>query len=89
MIDWDSLKLADPGRDVGPFLWWSVRPNRWIDFFKAYGEDIPDTAVYWWAAHASLKVALWFAEQGKGEEAAQFAADFAAASRMEENPRGS
>ena len=88
LVDWDGLAVADAGRDIGPLLWWYLKPDRWNEFFIAYGSVIPAETVYFWAARASLRVALWFAERGRLSGAAQFADDFVAASRMEENPRG-
>ena len=89
LVDWDGMRLDCSGRDVGPFLWWYAPPNHWPEFFDTYGECQPDAAIYWWAARASLRVALWFLKRGQPELAEPFITDFASASRQEENPRGS
>lgn len=90
MIDWDELALADPMRDVGPFLWWYVPRAKWREFFESYGEPLDEKArdrICWWAARQSLHVALWSSHNvGKAGEVKQFLDDFAAAVARRENP---
>lgn len=85
-IDWDEIALADPFRDIGPFLWWYLPEGDWSTFLQQM--DIQETymnkeKVYWFAARASLTIALWLAERNKNP--GQFVQDFITAMQRKEN----
>jgi hypothetical protein len=88
-VDWDEIRLADPLRDVGPFLWWYLPEREWGRFFEVAGHDWSEAIrdkVYWYAARASLDVALWHYESGHGSDRG-FLADCIAAVKLRGNPR--
>ncbi|HYH12045.1 MAG TPA: phosphotransferase [Thermomicrobiales bacterium] len=88
-VDWDDLRLADPFRDLGPFLWWYVPERVWNELPQASeierNKQIRDR-VFWFAARTSLDVALWHFENGSGADRG-FLADFVAAANRQPNPR--
>ena len=89
LIDWDGAALSDPLRDVGPLLWWFIPPNRWPDLLSRYGSGLSadPQAIQWWAARASLLVAIWLdAHSGDSPQIASFLADFLAAESGAGNP---
>lgn len=67
LIDWEDAHTSDPMRDIGPLLWWYVRPARWDSVLGsgAYGDGgSAHNRVFWWAAARSIDVALWALERG-------------------------
>ncbi len=89
LLDWDAASLSDPMKDVGPLLWWYVPPDKWHEFFTAWGVEMNDQfahRVYWWAARQSCMVALLFASAGYPEYAEPFIVDFRAALHGQPNP---
>lgn len=89
LIDWDGAALSDPLRDVAPLLWWFIPPTEWPHLLSHYGSDlIADAhAIQWWAARASLLVAIWLdAHSGDPARLASFLADFLAAESGAANP---
>jgi|SRR5215472_1705311 len=87
-IDWDEITLADPIRDLGVFLWWYVPQIQWETLFRCYGQALTEDTkrkIYWFAARASLDVALWHPEGSLQEE--EFLTDFLAAHRKQPNGR--
>ncbi len=89
LLDWDDACLSDPMRDIGPLLWWYVRPDRWSTALDAaeLGDGHAHGSVYRWAAIRSFEVAEWLASQGNPAEAANFARDGDAARAGMDNPR--
>jgi hypothetical protein len=90
LVDWDDACLSDPMRDIGPLLWWYVRPDRWSLALAAADLDHRDdvhSSVYRWAAIRSFEVAEWLTARGNPVEAAEFALDGAAAQSGLDNPR--
>jgi aminoglycoside phosphotransferase (APT) family kinase protein len=90
LVDWDLARVGDPMRDIGPLLWWYVRPDRWPQALAA--ADLADgdatrASVHQWAAARSFEVSGWLATRGHAEEAQMFARDGAAARVGLENPR--
>jgi aminoglycoside phosphotransferase (APT) family kinase protein len=91
LVDWDDARASDPMRDLGPLLWWYVRPTRWRTAVMAAGhpfDPLTHDRIFWWAASRSIDVALWLVEHGEYERAARFAEDADAAARGLSNPRG-
>jgi hypothetical protein len=89
-VDWDDIRLADPLRDLGPFLWWYLPERAWGHVLDVAGHAWTATVrakVYWYAARASLDVALWHYENGHGTDRG-FLADFVAAANLGANSRG-
>ncbi len=88
-VDWDEIRLADPLRDLGPFAWWYLPERDWCRLLDVAGhgwsEEVRDK-VYWYAARASLDVALWHYEQGHDTDRS-FLGDFVAAANLRANPR--
>jgi len=88
-VDWDEITLSDPMRDIGLLLWWNFPPDQWRGFFEEYGMELtgPRLAkIYWFAARASLDIALWHAEHGVDGQG--FVTDFLAALNGQPNPQG-
>ncbi len=88
-LDWDEITLSDPMRDIGVLLWWNFPPEQWHRFFEEYGLDLTAwrrEKIYWFAARASLDIAIWHAEYGM--DGTGFAEDFLAAVNQEPNPKG-
>lgn len=81
--------MADPLRDLGPFLWWCVPPERWPAVLEAHGAGVRADrgTIEWWAARTSLLVAVWLdahtADRGR---VSSFLADFVAAETGAGNP---
>ncbi len=89
LLDWDEITLSDPMRDTGVLLWWNFPPRQWHAFFSKYGVDLSRPRrqkVYWFAARASLDIAIWHAEHGI--DGSGFAEDFLAAVNEGPNPKG-
>lgn len=89
LIDWDGAALSDPLRDVAPLLWWFIPPARWPDLLPGHGSDlIADRhAIQWWAARASLLVAIWLdSHGGDHRRLGSFLTDFLAAESGAGNP---
>ena len=90
LVDWDDACLSDPMRDIGPLLWWYVRPDRWNVALAATELGHPDdvrSGVHRWAAIRSFEVAEWLRSRGSSKEADQFAGDGDAAQSGLDNPR--
>jgi aminoglycoside phosphotransferase (APT) family kinase protein len=88
-LDWDEVTLSDPMRDIGLLLWWNFPPAQWQVFFERYGLELSAARrqkIYWFAARASLDIALWHAEHGADGNG--FTEDFLAAVKAEPNPKG-
>ncbi len=88
-LDWDEITLCDPMRDVGLLLWWNFPPDEWHAFFERSGLELTAARtrkMYWFAARASLDIALWHAEHGV--DGRGFAEDFLAAVKQAANPKG-
>lgn len=88
-IDWDDITLADPLRDIGPFLWWYLPESTWEDFLLLQSITLSEEVrnkIYWFAARASLEVAIWHRENGY-EDDKGFLKDFIAAAHSHSNPR--
>jgi aminoglycoside phosphotransferase (APT) family kinase protein len=88
-LDWDEVTLSDPLRDIGLLLWWNFPPSQWPAFFEKYGLSLEAARlakIYWFAARASLDIALWHAEHSL--DGRSFAADFLAALDQQPNPQG-
>jgi thiamine kinase-like enzyme len=65
LVDWDTIQLSDPLRDVSQWLGWYVPAERWPIFFAEYGLPLDDATrprVYWWSARASFANVLWHLE---------------------------
>jgi hypothetical protein len=90
LIDWDDACLSDPMRDIGPLLWWYVRPDRWPLALAAADLDQREdvgSSVYRWASIRSFEVAEWLTSRGNPVEGAKFALDGDAAQSGLHNPR--
>jgi aminoglycoside phosphotransferase (APT) family kinase protein len=90
LLDWDDATLADPLRDLGPLLWWYFPPDTWEGFLQACDlawDERMVHRIHWFAARASLEIALWHAEHGDQGDSG-FLADFRAAVAGEANLRG-
>ena len=90
LLDWDDVRLADPLRDLGPLLWWYYPPSAWDTFLQAChlpSDERMVHRIHWFAARASLEIALWHAEHGSKTDNG-FLADFRAAVAGGVNPRG-
>ncbi len=90
IIDWDDICLADPIRDVGPFLWWYIPARDWERFLRIQGISLKpevNRRIFWYAARISLEVAIWQAEN-KYDNSKAFLNDFFAAVNFLPNPRG-
>jgi aminoglycoside phosphotransferase (APT) family kinase protein len=88
-LDWDEITLSDPMRDIGLILWWNFQPEQWPLFFERLNSEftgIHRAKTYWFAARASLDIALWHAEHGL--DGSSFADDFLAAVNEDPNPQG-
>lgn len=89
LVDWDEVALADPLRDVGPFLWWYVPRERWNAFFDSLGMTRTRGSLgrlFWWVAEESLDIALALEERGYQQDVPEFLEDFTAAIRGHDNP---
>jgi aminoglycoside phosphotransferase (APT) family kinase protein len=87
LIDWDEIALSDPLRDIGPILWWYIPPQKWPEFFTAYGLELDESLrekIHWWSARISFAVALWCAE--RNYDCQSFVQDFLAAVTRGDNP---
>jgi len=63
IVDWDDIRLSDPMRDIGQFLYNFVSEENWISFFNAYSLDLNTERkqrIFWWVAAMKLFVGLWF-----------------------------
>ncbi len=85
MIDWDDIILSDPMKDVGLMLWWNIPKDKWLEFFKFYGQELDEEKIYWWIARASLSIAIWFAKRVDRENAKFFIDDFLLAIQGKDN----
>lgn len=63
IVDWDDIRLSDPLRDIGQFLYNFVEEKHWNSFFEEYGFEL-DTQrkqrIFWWVSALKLFVGLWF-----------------------------
>lgn len=87
LVDWDEIALSDPLRDIGLVLWWYIPPQKWPEFFAAYGLQLDEShlaKIFWWCARTSFAVALWLTE--RGYDCQPFLQDFLAAIQGKENP---
>lgn len=88
-LDWDEITLSDPMRDIGLLLWWNFPPEQWPAFLEKLGLELTAARrqkIYWFAARASLDIAVWHAEHGL--DGRGFVEDFLAAVKSESNPKG-
>ena len=91
LIDWDAVTLSDPLRDLSLLLWWYVPPSEWSAALYAYdngARPIERDLIEWWAARASLRIALWLdAHRRDSGLLRSFLADFLAAESGAPNPK--
>jgi aminoglycoside phosphotransferase (APT) family kinase protein len=90
LIDWDGAEMSEPMRDLGPFLWWCLPPERWPNVLAAHhaGVQADHRSIEWWAARASLLIAAWLnAHTTDHGRLASFLHDFVAAETGAGNPR--
>lgn len=88
-VDWDGVRLGDPFRDLGPLMWWYLPEEQWTEILQLQDMELTGERprkVYWFAARASLEVALWHMEHGSPDDHG-FLDDFVAASLQMSNPR--
>lgn len=89
VVDWDDIRLGDPLRDLGPFLWWYLPQKDWGRAIVTRGGQFDEGTrqkIFWFAARASLDVALWLLKH-EGEDDKGFLKDFVAATHLQPNPR--
>ena len=91
LIDWDAVTLSDPLRDLSLLLWWFLPPSEWSAALHAYdngARPIERDLIEWWAARASLRIALWLdAHRRDPGLLRSFLADFLAAESGAPNPK--
>jgi aminoglycoside phosphotransferase (APT) family kinase protein len=91
LVDWDAVTLSDPLRDLSLYLWWFLPPAEWPAALHAYdggARPIELQTIEWWAARASLRVALWLDAHHKDSVLVRsFLTDFLAAESGGPNPK--
>jgi len=88
IVDWDGITLSDQWRDMSLLLWRYIERANWREFFDAYGVRFgraEQARFFWWLAHGSLTIAIWFIGNGDHSQAQVYMSDFlSAVSRLSE-----
>ncbi|MDQ2905992.1 MAG: aminoglycoside phosphotransferase family protein [Chloroflexota bacterium] len=79
LIDWDSLHLSDPMRDVAQVLWWMYPRSLWDEMLDLFGIDLTDhqqrERFYLHMSTRALYVSLFFIQLGHEHWAEKFLRD--------------
>jgi thiamine kinase-like enzyme len=79
LVDWDTLHLSDPMRDVALVLWWMYLPSHWQELLDLFQIDLNDEAqqerFYLYISVWALEVALFFANAQQKEWKQRFLRD--------------
>ncbi len=64
LIDWDTLHLSDPIRDIAQILWWMYPRSQWSDLLDLFHIDFANTQqrerFYLYISTRALQVSLFF-----------------------------
>lgn len=76
MIDWETLHLSDPIRDIAHLIYWCYPEKYWQKIIGLFGYDIQDQKFkdkfFWHVLSRSLYVYLLFVNSSQGELAIDF-----------------
>ena len=79
LVDWDTLHLSDPMRDVALVLWWMYPPTHWPELLDRFQINLNDGAqqerLYLYISVWALEVALFFANTQQKEWKQRFLRD--------------
>ncbi|MBA2679559.1 MAG: phosphotransferase [Ktedonobacteraceae bacterium] len=79
LIDWDSLHLSDPMRDVVQVLWWMYPRSQWDEMLDLFGIDLINQQqrerFYLHMSTRALYVSLFFVQLGHKYWAKRFLKD--------------
>lgn len=87
LIDWDTLHLSDPMRDVAQVLWWMYPRSQWNEFLDIFHIDLTDPQqrerFYLYISTWALQVSLFFTQLQHEHFARRFLTDAQRALKQE------